>query len=115
MARIGYLKNVAVGSRVELHGEMQTMQMRLRIKLIESDRKPTEKHPDYVVCAVADHGDIPIGAAWKKTKTGDASREFLSLAIDDPSFKTRLNVTAFKNDEGGYDLTWSRPQKKAVS
>jgi uncharacterized protein (DUF736 family) len=115
MARIGFLKNVAIGSRVELHGEMQTMQMRLRIKLVENDRKPTERHPDYNVCAVGDHGDVPVGSAWKKTKNGDASREFLSLAIDDPSFKTRLNVMAFKNDEDGYDLTWSRPQKKAVS
>jgi uncharacterized protein (DUF736 family) len=113
MARIGFLKNVAIGSRVELHGEMQTMQMRLRIKLTENDNKPTERHPDYTVCAMGDHGDVPIGSAWKKTKTGDASREFLSLAIDDPSFKTRLNIAAFKNNEGGYDLTWSRPQKKA--
>jgi uncharacterized protein (DUF736 family) len=113
MARIGFLKPVSIGSRVEWHGEMQTMQMRLRIKLIDNDRKPTERHPDYSVYAVGDHGDVPIGSAWKKTKTGDASREFLSLAIDDPSFKTRLNVAAFKNDEGGYDLTWSRPKKAA--
>jgi hypothetical protein len=45
---------------------------------------------------------VPIGSAW----TGDATREFLSIAIDDPSFKTRMNIAAFKNREGGYDLTW---------
>jgi uncharacterized protein (DUF736 family) len=47
--------------------------------------------------------------------TGGATREFLSIAIDDPSFKTRLNIAAFKISEGGYDLTWSRPELKAAS
>jgi uncharacterized protein (DUF736 family) len=58
---------------------------------------------------------VPIGSAWKKTKTGDATREFLSIAIGDPSFKTRTNIAAFKNREGGYDLTWSRPELKTAS
>jgi uncharacterized protein (DUF736 family) len=51
----------------------------------------------------------------EKTKTADATREFLSIAIDDPTFKTRMNIAAFKNREGGYDLTWSRPELKTAS
>jgi uncharacterized protein (DUF736 family) len=57
---------------------------------------------------------LPIGSAWKK-KTGEATREFLSIAIDDPSFKTRMNIASFKNSEGGYNLPWSRPKLKAAS
>jgi uncharacterized protein (DUF736 family) len=115
MAKIGFLKSVGIGSRAELHGDMQTLQMRLRIKLIQNDRKTTDKAPDYVVCAAGDHGDVPVGSAWRRAKAGDADREFISITIDDPSFATPLNLAAFKTDEGGYDLTWSRPKLKTAS
>jgi uncharacterized protein (DUF736 family) len=58
---------------------------------------------------------IPIGAAWRKRKSqiGDIDFEFLSMTIDDPSLTSGLNVAAFKNENGNWDITWRRRQISA--
>lgn len=113
MSKIGNLKAVMNGSKEELHGEVTTLQMQLKIKLIPNTGKMNENAPDYIIAAAGYSGaDIPIGGAWKKTKSkiGDVEFEFLSITIDDPSLPNPLNVAAFKNNEGGWDITWRRRQ-----
>jgi uncharacterized protein (DUF736 family) len=113
MSKIGNLKTVMNGSKEELHGEVSTLQMQLKIKLLPNAGKTSENAPDYIVAANGYSGvDIPIGGAWKKTKSkiGGNDFEFLSITIDDPSLPNPLNVAAFKNNEGGWDITWRRRQ-----
>ncbi len=57
---------------------------------------------------------IEIGAAWKKQKNqlGGAVLDFLSITIDDPSLASALNVAAFKNTNGDWDITFRRRQPK---
>lgn len=106
MSKIGYLNSEVNGS---FEGEIKTLQMQMKIKLIPVREKLTAEAPDYHICA---QGDIQIGAAWKKTKQkiGDVIIEFLSITIDDPSLSNALNVAAFKKDDGSYDITWRRRQ-----
>lgn len=118
MSKIGNLKTVYQGNRQELHGDINTLQIQLKIKLIPNNIKSSENAPDYVVCASGYSGqDIEIGAAWKKEKTqiGDANFEFLSITIDDPSLPSALNVAAFKNDQGDWDITFRRRQANQPS
>lgn len=112
MSKIGYLKPFYNGSIEELHGEIRTLQMQLRVKFIPNN-KTSDNAPDYAITAVGPNGsDVQIGGAWKKEKQqiGDVLLEFLSITIDDPSLPTALNVAAFKKDDGSYDITWRRRQ-----
>ena len=111
MSKIGQLKAVMNGSKEELHGEITTLQMQLKIKLVPNTAKTNDNAPDYIVAAAGYSGaDIPIGGAWKKTKSqiGDIEFEFLSITIDDPSLSNSLNVAAFKNDDGTWSISWRR-------
>ena len=112
--KIGTLKPVSVGTHEELHGEIKTLQMQLKVRFIPDRYKSSDNAPDYIICA---QGDVQIGAAWKKQKQqiGDIDLEFLSITIDDPSLPNALNVAAFKNKEGGWDITWRRRQDGQVS
>lgn len=111
--KIGYLNPVLRGNYEELHGEVKTLQMQLKIKLIPNHLKNSDNAPDFNICTPAYSGDdVQIGAAWKKTKQqiGDVMLEFLSITIDDPSLPNALNVAAFKKDDGSYEITWRRRQ-----
>ena len=73
----------------------------------------SDNAPDYAIVTASSSGDeVQIGGAWKKTKEqiGDVTLEFLSITIDDPSLPNALNVAAFKNNDGNYDITWRRRQ-----
>lgn len=111
--KIGHLNPVSRGNHEELHGEVKTLQMQLKIKLLPNHLKNSDNAPDFNVCTPAHSGDdVQIGAAWKKTKQqiGDVMLEFLSITIDDPSLPNALNVAAFKKDDGSYEITWRRRQ-----
>lgn len=113
MSKIGQLKAVMNDTKEELHGEVSTLQMQLKIKLIPNLGKTNDNAPDYIIAAAGfANVDISIGGAWKKTKSkiGENDFEFLSITIDDPSLPNHLNVAAFKNNEGGWDITWRRRQ-----
>lgn len=112
MSKIGYLKPTIVNGRQELHGEISTLQIHLKIKLIPNTNKTSDNAPNYIVSAVGMSGqDAEIGSAWKKTKQqiGDTTLEFLSITICDPSLPA-LNVAAFQNKEGGWDITFRHRQ-----
>lgn len=111
--KIGYLKPVTQNGRYELHGEINTLQMQLKIKLIPNNLKTSDNAPDYIISAIGVTGqDIPIGSAWKKIKSqiGDVNFEFLSLTIDDPSFPNPLNVAAFQNADRDWEISFRRRQ-----
>lgn len=112
MSQIGYLSSVHNdGQTEELEGEVKTLQIQLKIKLITNEKGMGEKAPHYIIFAVGYAGDdIPIGGAWKKRKQriGESDLNFLSLTIDDPSLPSALNVAAFENGTGTWAITWRR-------
>lgn len=111
--QIGKLKPVTTNFGQELHGEIRTLQMQIKLKLIPNRMKTSENAPDYIVCCPAGNTDIPIGGAWLKRKSqiGDIDFEFLSITIDDPSLPNALNVAAFRNNDGDWEITWRRRQQ----
>lgn len=118
MSKIGYLQPVTIGTNEELHGEIKTLQMQLKIKLIPDHFKTSDNSPDYIICALGSSGDdIQIGAAWKKTKfkMGGEKLDFLSITIDDMSLSTPLNVAAFSDSHDGWNITWRRRQDKPAA
>lgn len=112
MSKIGFLNEITTANGKELRGEIRTLQIHIRIFLIENRNKVNERAPDYIAVSPAGDIDIPIGGAWiqKKSQIGDIDFEFLSITIDDPSFPNAFNVAAFKNNNGGWDISWRRRQ-----
>lgn len=69
-------------------------------------------------------GAFDAGAAWRK-KVGPGKTNsgaiFYSIAIDDPSFSTPLNLTAFcvatgksKDDISEWEIVWRRPVARSA-
>jgi uncharacterized protein (DUF736 family) len=55
--------------------------------------------------------NVEIGACW--SKRSNEGRDYLSLKLDDPSFKEPIYANLF-NDEGGetFSLIWFRGRKQ---
>ncbi|KUY53867.1 DUF736 domain-containing protein [Burkholderia sp. RF2-non_BP3] len=83
-------------------GTLRTLMLNVKVKLIPNDKGDNEKAPDYRLQA-AGHD---FGAAWKKTS--EAKREYLSVTLDDPSFPATVYARLIENEDGTYDLIWSR-------
>ena len=111
MSKVGYLKPFNDGTCEELQGEIKTLNLHLKIKLVRDNMRTNAQAPDYTILADAPSGeDVEIGAAWSKSKQqSDGSVcEFLSITIDDLSLPQALNVAAFKQDDGSYEISWRR-------
>ena len=54
---------------------------------------------------------VQVGALFELTSnnTGEA---FLNGRIDDPSLSAPLQVSAFRQDDGSYNIVWQRAQKR---
>ncbi|WP_425383207.1 DUF736 domain-containing protein [Shewanella mangrovisoli] len=61
-------------------GQLHTLALNLKVKLVPNDKGNNESAPDFRVQAAS----YDIGAAWKKIS--EAGREYLSVTIDDLSF-----------------------------
>jgi len=107
MAKVGFLKNI----ENVLKGEVRTLQMYMKVELHKVGNKRTPDSPDYVVQAVANGGRVEIGSAWKKQSNGT---DFITIAMDDPSFPHPLNLTGFKSDNPEYalDIVYRRPKQQ---
>jgi uncharacterized protein (DUF736 family) len=61
--------------------------------------------PDFRIMS----GATVLGAAWKKTSK--ANRDYISVKLDDPSLPRSVSAALF-DGEDGYNLVWSRPQRR---
>jgi uncharacterized protein (DUF736 family) len=89
-------------------GQLRTLTLNVKVKLVPNDKGDTESAPDFRLQA-AGHD---IGAAWKKTS--EAGRDYLSVSIDDPSFPATVYARLIGNEDGTHDLIWSRSKPKAA-
>jgi uncharacterized protein (DUF736 family) len=69
---------------------------------IRPNAKTVENAPDYRIYA----SGVEIGAAW--SKTSEASKPYLSIKLDDPSFAEAIYCRLVGKDNGDHVLVWSR-------
>lgn len=113
MSKVGFLKPYNNGTYEELHGEIKTLQFQISIKLVPDNMRTNHNAPDYEIFSNTPSGeDIHIGAAWKKTKPKEdgSTLNFLSITIDDLSLPQAINVAAFKQSDGTWEISWRRRQ-----
>jgi uncharacterized protein (DUF736 family) len=106
MAVIGTFKHLGEG---EYLGDIFTLSLRatgVRIAPVSRTNDNAPSHRVYL-------GRVEIGAAWQKRSAGEDGRDYLSVKLDDPSFKEPIYANLF-DDEGGatYSLIWSRPGRR---
>ena len=89
-------------------GTLRTLTLNVKVKLVPNDKGENESAPDFRLQA-AGHD---FGAAWKKTS--EAGRDYLSVAIDDPSFPATVYARLIEGENGTHDLIWSRSKPKAA-
>lgn len=89
-------------------GQLRTLTLNVKVKLIPNDKGDNEKAPDFRVQA-AGHD---IGAAWKKTS--EAGRAYVSVTLDDPSFPATVYARLIEGEDGTHDLIWSRSKPQAA-
>ncbi|ESQ87038.1 DUF736 domain-containing protein [Asticcacaulis benevestitus] len=87
----------------EIVGEIYTIDIQLQnVRLVREENPANDDAPSHRIYA----GRAEIGAAW--TKASRENRPYLSLKLDDPSFKAPIFATLFQDEPGEYTLVWSR-------
>jgi uncharacterized protein (DUF736 family) len=106
---IGSLKQNESGIFV---GRVSTLTMAMTIALREV-RSPNPKAPRFEVHALNQQTKswVQVGALFELTSnsTGEA---FLNGRVDDPSLANPLYISAFRQDDGSYNVVWSRPTRR---
>lgn len=88
-------------------GQLRTLTLNVKAKLVPNDKGDNEHAPDYRVQA----GALEIGAAWCKVSKAD--RPYISVTLDDPSFPATVYARMIEGENGTHDLIWSRIKPRA--
>ena len=104
MATIGHFKKTNDG----FDGHISTLIMNCDVSLIPNENKKHEDSPDFFVKS----GQCDLGFARHTIAQGDDGQPYISVFLDDPSFRTPIWAALFEVDESA-DLVWSRSRKKA--
>lgn len=102
MATIGTFKK----SGNDYTGDIVTLSVQAKgVRIIPDDTRTSDKAPSHRVMV----GRAEIGAAW--SKRSNEGRDYLGLKLDDPSFNAPIYANLFEDEDGGYSLIWSRPER----
>jgi uncharacterized protein (DUF736 family) len=93
-------------------GRIRTVSLDIEMVLVPAEHSDTENAPDYRI-HLRDDGGPEIGAGWKRT--GEKAGDYVSLQIDDPSFRQPIRANLFQSgdDRSAWGLHWNRPPKRS--
>jgi uncharacterized protein (DUF736 family) len=102
MATIGTFTSTETG----FTGSIRTLALNVKARIARVDN-PSDKGPHFRIYA----GNVELGAAWQK-RSNESDRDYLSVKLDDPSFPAPIYAKLTEaEDEDGYQLIWSRPNR----
>jgi uncharacterized protein (DUF736 family) len=93
-----------------LSGQIATLAIDMAIHLVpvNSDK---ERAPKYEICARSPSGArVQVGALWEQTAkaTGEC---FLQGRLEDPSLPNQVQISAFRQDDGSYNVVWQEQRR----
>jgi len=93
-------------------GRVSTLSVAMTIALREV-RSANPKAPKYEIHALnsASRSWVQVGALFELTSNG-TGEAFLNGKIDDPSLAQPLYISAFRQEDGSYNIVWQRPQRR---
>jgi uncharacterized protein (DUF736 family) len=104
MSIIGTFTKTADGAYT---GAINTLSLNIKAVQFRPIEATDKNAPSFRIMA----GAAELGAAWSKRTADD--RAYLSVKLDDPSFRKEV-FGALLEAEEGYHLVWSRPRKRTV-
>ncbi len=105
---IGSIKQNDAGIFV---GKIATLAIAMTIALREV-HSVNPKAPKYEVLALsASRSWVQVGALFELFSNG-TGEAFLNGKIEDPSLAAPLYVSAFRQEDGSYNVVWSRPTRR---
>jgi len=88
-------------------GNIRTLGLKARTRIVRIPN-PSDRGPQF---RIFDADNVELGAAWQKTAE-ETGRDYLSVKLDDPSFREPLYATLVEVEgEEGLQLIWSRPRR----
>ncbi|QOT74525.1 DUF736 domain-containing protein (plasmid) [Sphingobium fuliginis] len=92
-------------------GKISTLTVSLTIALREV-HSTNPRAPKYEIFALSAAKQwVQVGAFFELPANGTGEM-FLNGKIEDPSFDKPLYISAFRQDDGSYNIVWSRPNRK---
>ena len=92
-------------------GKIETLTIAMTIALREV-HSANPKAPKYEVLALsASRAWVQVGALFELFSNG-TGEAFLNGKIEDPSLAAPLYVSAFRQEDGSYNVVWSRPTRR---
>ena len=105
---IGSIKQNASGTFL---GKISTLSVSLTIALREL-HSANPRAPKYEVFALSAAKEwVQVGALFELPANGTGEM-FLNGKIEDPSLDKPLYISAFRQEDGSYNIVWSRPNRK---
>ena len=97
-------------------GHLTTLVLNQDVIIIAAEPTEVENAPQYRVHVFDGMNNEPgaeIGAGWKRT--GEKAGDYVSLQIDDPSFRQPIRANLFQSgdDRSAWGLHWNRPPKRS--
>ena len=95
-------------------GRVETLQVAMTIALrpVVSQNPKAPKFDIMALNAVAKVW-VKVGALFALT-SNSTGEEFLNGRIDDPSLSEPIQVSAFRQEDGSYNVVWQRQQRRAA-
>lgn len=91
----------------KLFGKIQTLSISSPLAFVPNQSQNSPDAPAYRVFA----GRTEVGAAWEKTSE-NTGRIYYSVRLDDPTFAAPFYANLIEQEDGGFALLWSRPQRQ---
>ena len=102
MPTIGQFKKTNDG----FEGHIATLTIDCDVSLVPNGNKKHEDSPDFFVKS----GQYDLGFARHSIAQGDEGQPYISVFLDDPSFRSPIWGALFEVD-GNANLVWSRSRK----
>jgi uncharacterized protein (DUF736 family) len=93
-------------------GRVTTLTVAMTIALREV-RSSNPKAPKYEILALnaVSRTWVQVGALFELFSNG-TGEAFLNGKLDDPSLSQPLYISAFRQEDGSYNIVWQRPQRR---
>lgn len=93
-------------------GHIRTVSLDIEMVLVPAEHSDAENAPDYRI-HLRDEDGPEIGAGWRRT--GEKAGDYVSLQIDDPSFRQPIRANLFQSSDNksAWGLHWNRPPKRS--
>ena len=88
----------------KITGKIRTLTLDATLPFLPNENQTTAESPAY---RIFHSNKSEIGAAWEKTAEA-TGRKYLSVRLDDPTFAGPLYASLLEQEDGTFNLIWSR-------